>query len=336
MPNSSLAGPPGAAVTDDIALARSGAPALAPLVSVIVSTRNHARTLGRTVEAVMRQDLDAEFEMIVVDNASVDGTEAVMRSAVDTSVRQLTYARLPEDRGAGGGRNFALSLARGQYLAFTDSDCTPSSGWLRAALEGFSSSDVGIVQGRTEAAGVAPLFSHFIETVELDGSFSTSNVVYSAKALGGQRFDPRCTYWEDVDLGWRVLADGWTASFARDAVIQHEVVPLTPMQWVFWPRRFANWPAKVARYPGFRRHLVLGVWVSPIHLWFDVAVVGVAVAPWQPITLLFAIPYVVEFARHRSLRGKFPPAKLLAHVAWDAVALGSLLVGSVRNRALVL
>ena len=333
----SLAGTPKAAVTGEATLTQSRAPSVPPLVSVIVSTRNHAGTLGHTVEAVMRQDLAAEVEMIVVDNASADGTEELMLAAVEKAGRQLTYARLVADRGAAGGRNFAIGLARGEYLAFTDSDCTPSPGWLRAAVDAFSASEVGIVQGRTEAAGKsAPLFSHFIVTVELDGSFSTSNVVYRATAIGVHRFDPNCTYWEDVDLGWRVLADGWDARFANNAVVRHEVIPLTAMEWVMWPRRFANWPAKVARYPGFRRHLFLGVWVSPIHLWFDVAVLGVAIALWHPISLLLVVPYAVEFARHRSLWGKFPPAKLLAHMAWDAVALVSLVAGSVRSRALVL
>ncbi len=92
----------------------------------------------------------------------------------------------------------------------------------------------------------------------LDGSFSTSNVVYRREAPGALRFDPECKYWEDVDLGWRVLAMGWKARFAPEAVVGHEVMPLRPVQWMLWPRRFANWPAKAARYPGFRRHLFSG------------------------------------------------------------------------------
>jgi len=81
---------------------------------------------------------------------------------------------------------------------------------------------------------------------------------------------------------------------------------------------------------------LLGVWVSPLHMWFDLAVLGVLIAPWQPLTLLLAAPYAVRFARTRSLRGRFPPAKLLAHVAWDTTVLASLMAGSIRHRALVL
>jgi glycosyltransferase involved in cell wall biosynthesis len=320
-----------------ISIVRSNRPDTRPVVSVVVSTRNHARLLGETVRAVMEQDLDVALEMIVVDNASSDDTPAVMRAAVDGARHRLTYARLPADRGPAGGRNFGIELARGEFIAFTDSDCTPSPTWLKSALAAFVAPDVGIVQGRTVASVPAPgLFSHYIETLGLDGSFSTSNVVYRRQALKDRRFDAGCTYWEDVDLGWRVLGDNWQARFARDALIRHEVIALSPWQWLMWPRRFANWPAKAGRYPGFRRHLFLGVWISPLHLWFDLAVVGALVAPWQPLALALILPYAVAFARKRNLRGRFPPAKLLAHVGWDAVALASLVAGSARHRALVL
>jgi cellulose synthase/poly-beta-1,6-N-acetylglucosamine synthase-like glycosyltransferase len=322
---------------DGVEVARSHPDSPPPIVSVIVSTRNHAAWLQRTVDAVMGQAIDATLEMIVVDNASTDQTADVMRAAIRSATRPLTYARLPADRAPAGGRNAGIELARGQFLAFTDSDCTPSPGWLRAALAAFDSPAVGIVQGCTRGAGSAqPFFSHYIETDHLDGSFSTSNVVYRREAVGEMRFDPTRTYWEDVDLGWRVVQAGWSASFAAGALVEHEVVPLSPRQWLLWPRRYSNWPAKAARYPGFRKYLVLGVWVSPIHAWFDLALLGVAAAPWAPPALLLVCPYVVEFARKRGLRGKFPPAKAAAHVAWDFVALGVLLAGSVRYRRLVL
>ena len=336
------------AASDAATLMHSRSASDHPRVSVIVSTRNHASTLKLTVDAVMNQDLNAELEMIVVDDASTDDTPAVMRTAVERATRQLTYVQLGAHHGPAGGRNFGLGLARGEFIAFTDSDCTPSPGWLRAALEGFSAPDVGIVQGRTEAGSKSPpLFTHYIETRKLDGSYSTSNVVYRRKALGEHRFDPGCTYngsgrpesrffWEDVDLGWRVLADGWTARFAPDALIQHEVIALTPGQWLLWPRRYGLTPVKVARYPGFRRHLFLGVWVTPLHFWFDLAVVGLAIAPWKPMTLLLSVPYMVAFARNRNLRGRFPPAKLAAYLAWDTVALLALLRASFRHRCLVL
>ena len=107
------------------------------------------------------------------------------------------------------------------------------------------------------------MFSHFIETRRFDSSFSTSNVVYRRAALDGHRFDAHCSYWEDTDLGFRVRNDGWDFAFADDALVYHQVVPQTAPAWLLWPRRYANWPAKTARYPEFRNTLFLRVWGRP-------------------------------------------------------------------------
>ena len=319
-----------------------------PLVSVVVSTRNHARTVQKTIDGVMRQDLDAPIELIIIDDASTDSTPELLRANVARAPRALVYGRLARQQGPAGGRNAGVELARGRYIAFTDSDCTPEPQWLREALAGFTEAGVGIVQGHTEAASERPpFFAHYIVTDHLDGSFSTSNVVYRREAIGDLRFDPSCTYnrngrpdsrffWEDVDLGWRVLAAGWTARFAPGALIRHEVIPLTPRQWVVWPEHYALMPAKVQRYPGFRRFLFLRTWVSPLNFWFDVALAGLLAAPFLPLTLLLLLPYAFVFIRNRGLGGSFPPAKVAMYVAWDAVGLWSLLGSSARHRALVL
>jgi glycosyltransferase involved in cell wall biosynthesis len=306
------------------------------VVSVVVATYNRATFLPRMIDAIMAQDLPEPFELIIVDNGSTDGTEELVKDAISTAGRPISYHRLDANLGP-CSRNVGIDAARGRFVAFTDSDCAPDPGWLRGALEGFSEPGIGIVQGHTEASrDRAPLLSHYIVTRKLDGSYSTSNIVYRREAIGDLRFDPECLYWEDVDLGWRVLTSGWKAVYADSAIVRHEVIPLSPMKWLSWPRHFANWPAKAARYPGFRKHLFLRVWVSPIHFVFDLALFGVALAIWQPFALLLGVPYVVEFVHTRGLRGKFPPAKIAAHIAWDFVAFGSLLLGSARSRALVL
>ncbi|HVD01826.1 MAG TPA: glycosyltransferase family A protein [Candidatus Dormibacteraeota bacterium] len=308
-----------------------------PLFSVVVSTRNQAPTLAATIEAVLAQEVEGGFELIVVNNASTDDTAVVLRGLQERYPDGLLCLGSEVDRGPAGGRNLGLERARGSLFAFTDSDCVPRPGWLEALRAAFDDPRVGIVQGRTTAPpGPVPLFSHHIETLGLDGSFSTSNVAYRTEALGSKRFDPECPYWEDVDLGWRVAGEGWEARFAPEALVWHQLIPLSARAWLLWPRRFSNWPAKAARYPGFRRHLYLGFWVSPIHLYFDLALLGLLLAFLNPAALLLLVPYLVEFARTRSLRGRFPPAKALAHLAWDAVAFAALVAGSVRYRALVL
>jgi glycosyltransferase involved in cell wall biosynthesis len=289
------------------------------------------------VGAILAQEFGGELELIVVDDASTDETPAIFQRLAASNDRRLLLIRSEVGLGAGGGRNLGLNRARGEYVAFTDSDCVPAAGWIAALLSRFDSPRVGIVQGRTTATEEqSPLFSHYIVTSQLDGSYSTSNVVYRIEALAARRFDPAIVYWEDVDLAWRVLDDGWESRFAPEALVRHQVIPITALRWILWPRKFGYYPAKAARYPGFRRHLFLRLWVSPIHFWFDLAVLGLLLAVLNRWALLLLIPYLVELVRTRGFSGRFPPAKAAAHIAWDAVALGALLVGSARYRSLVL
>jgi glycosyltransferase involved in cell wall biosynthesis len=327
-------------------VARSRARSSRPVVSVVIATYNRKASLAHAIDAVMAQDVEAELELIVVDNASTDGTDAYLAELMETCPREIVHARVDANLGP-AGRNVGIELARGEFVAFTDSDCVPDPGWLRNALAAFDAPDVGMVQGRTEATHArAPLFSHYIVTSGLDGSFSTSNILYRRSALADLRFDGRCAYvpwgspravyWEDTDLGWRVRARGWRPAFAASAVVRHEVVAIGAMRWLMWPRHFENLPEKAARFPDLRRHLFLRLWITPLNLCFELALLGLVLAPWRPLALVLALPYVVAFARTRGLRGRFPPGKVAAHVAWDFVTVGSLLLGSVRHRTLVL
>jgi GT2 family glycosyltransferase len=308
-----------------------------PAVSVVITTHDHGPYLRDAVNAIAAQDLDGEVETIVCDNASGDDTEALMRELVEGARRPLTYARLKRDVGPARGRNIGMDLAIGRFTAFTDADCVPRPDWLRAAIAQFGPDRVGVVQGRTIPTELrVPLFEHHIAIDRLDGTFATANLVYRREALRGLAFDSTCAYWEDVDLGWRVLDAGWHAAFAPDAVVAHRVIKLTPRLWVTWPAHYRSLPAIVKRHRGYRRHLFLGIWVRPLHLLFDVALVGVIATLWRWEAVALAIPYLVAFFLARGVKGRFPPAKIAAHLAWDVVAFATLATASVRNRAVVL
>jgi cellulose synthase/poly-beta-1,6-N-acetylglucosamine synthase-like glycosyltransferase len=305
---------------------------------VIVATHNHGRYLGDTLWAVAAQE-GVSLELIVVDDASTDDTESIVRTFASGTEIPFTYVRLLSHGGKAVARNRAIDLARGEFCAFTDADCVPSVGWVGGAIGAFDRPSVGMVQGRTECHQEHPeMFSHFIETLRFDSSFSTSNIVYRRSALGGHRFDSSCSYWEDTDLGIRVRADGWDVVFTQNALVYHQVVPQSVGTWLMWPRRYVNWPAKVARYPEFRRTLFLKTWVRPLHACFDLAVGGLVAMMLgrRRLAVLLCIPYAVAFARARSMRGRAPWMKVILHAARDGVASASLLAGSIRYRRVVL
>lgn len=113
------------------------------LVSVIIPTHNRRELLLEAVESVLAQRACA-FELIVVDDGSSDGTE----SALVRLASQLCYVR-QEHRGVSAARNAGARLARGEWVAFLDSDDLWLPNKLAAQLE-FHRREGGIPISQTE------------------------------------------------------------------------------------------------------------------------------------------------------------------------------------------
>lgn len=95
----------------------SGRRAPAPIFSVIIPVYNRADLLKRTLASVLRQDL-ADFEVLVIDDGSTDDIESVITGLSDIRIRYHRQA----NRGASAARNAGIDRARGNYVAFLDSD----------------------------------------------------------------------------------------------------------------------------------------------------------------------------------------------------------------------
>ena len=89
-----------------------------PLVSVIIPTYNRADLILRAVRSVQAQTYP-NWEVIVVDDASADNTPAVLSAVHDPRVRVLRHEK---NQGPPATRNTGIAAARGEYLAFLDSD----------------------------------------------------------------------------------------------------------------------------------------------------------------------------------------------------------------------
>jgi GT2 family glycosyltransferase len=123
-------------------------PGSAPLVSVIVVNYNGADALARCLEALVADTDDASHEVLVVDNASSDGSDSIAQAAAERndSVRVL---RSPTNRGYAGAVNLALAEARGTYVAVLNMDVVVGSGWLDPLIS--------FLEAAPEAGAVCPL-----------------------------------------------------------------------------------------------------------------------------------------------------------------------------------
>jgi len=98
-----------------------------PLVSVIVTTFNRCEMLAETIQSILQQTF-LDFELIVVDNMSEDGTREYISSIQDGRVR---YFRNQNYGVIAKNRNYGIKEAKGTYIAFCDDDDL----WLPNKLE---------------------------------------------------------------------------------------------------------------------------------------------------------------------------------------------------------
>ena len=99
----------------------------APPVSVVIPAYNRAATIRAAIESVLAQTW-SDFELIVVDDGSGDGTLAEAGRVTDPRLRLVEN---PRNMGAAGARNTGIAEARGDWIAFQDSD----DEWLPTKLE---------------------------------------------------------------------------------------------------------------------------------------------------------------------------------------------------------
>ena len=97
------------------------------MVSIIMPTYNRAHILPRAIESVLNQSYQ-NFELIIIDDGSSDDTYRVMKSYKDQRIR---YIRYTENYGQSHARNVGINMAKGEYIAFLDSD----NEWIPSHLE---------------------------------------------------------------------------------------------------------------------------------------------------------------------------------------------------------
>ena len=317
-----------------------------PQVSVIVPARNAQQTLRRTLDALAEQDLDADYEVIVVDDGSTDRTAEIARGA-GARVRLVTQA----PAGPGMARNAGVAQSSASALAFCDADVVPTRGWLRAGLEALARAD--LVQGRVlpdPGASLGP-FDRTIWITSEVGLWEAANLFMTRevfdRACGfGDGIVPRAgkPLGEDLGLGYRAIRDGARTVFCPDALAHHAVFERGWLRYVGERSRLRHFPALIRSAPELReRFFYRRVFLDRRSATFDLALAGVAAAirlrsPWP---LLAVAPYMRAARSHAhraraSGEGPGSGAVAAADLAADLVGLTAMIGGSARYRSLLL
>lgn len=101
------------------------------MISIIVPTYQRAHIIGRSIDSISNQSFQ-DWELLIVDDGSTDGTEVLVRKWVEKDKR-IKYLKRPttKKKGPSACRNIGMEHAQGEYLAFLDSD----DEWLTNRLE---------------------------------------------------------------------------------------------------------------------------------------------------------------------------------------------------------
>jgi glycosyltransferase involved in cell wall biosynthesis len=268
--------------------------------------------------------------------------------------------RRQQSQGAAAARNAGAAVARGQVLAFTDADCAPIPGWLRAGHAAVQSAD--FVQGRVEPVPDVPIgpFDRSLWVTSDHGLYESANVFMRRELfdqLGGfhdflradERHDgrwrrriPTRPFGEDTWLGWRARRSGARIVFSDEALVHHAVLPGDARGYVLERVRGRLFPRLVREIPELREaFLWRRMFLHRRSAAFDVAAAGtlIALVARRPTALLATLPYawLVRGETRRWGAHGVNAAKLACVVAVaDAVETISLGAGMMETRTPVL
>lgn len=302
--------------------------------------------IGRTVAAVVAQDLDGGFEVIVVDDGSTDATAENARAA-GARVISAADARGGADTqpaGPADARNIGVAATSAPLIAFTDADCVPAPGWLRAGVSALEHAD--LVQGRVEPEPGVPVgpFDHVITAREETGLYETANLFVRREwfeRVGGFRafIDPAQGHFgEDLVFGWEVRRAGGRSAFAAGALVHHDVVKRPASAWIAERRRLRLFPQATRAVPELRSRWFLGLFLSRRTAKLDLALAALALAviTRRPLLLLLALPYARATFRTSQWYRRWVIEQNAAQLAGDVVGLLALIEGSVKSGQVVL
>lgn len=179
-----------------------------PLISIVLPTRDRAALLRRAIASVEAQ-VYGNWELIVVDDGSTDGTGTFLGTITDPRIRVLRSPGL----GCAAARNLALDAARGDVVAYLDDDNTLDPLWCKALAWAFGQRpDVDVLYGARiiddidrvlhNGSGAMPTihFEPFDRAALERGNIADMGVLAHRNGLAAGRFDTSLDAHADWDL----------------------------------------------------------------------------------------------------------------------------------------
>ncbi len=293
-----------------------------PKVSVIVPVKDRQAELKRCLDSLLEIDYPAEkLQVIVVDDGSVDDSAGVARQA---GARCISSGGT--GRGPAAARNKGAAVARGELLAFVDSDCTVSRGWLRELVAPFRAPDTAAAGGRVRGYSTLSRLDRYEDAMSSlalgskeqwagpgnDSLYlpSCNLLVRKEFFLDLQGFDESMHVGEDVDLSYRLRDGGYRIGYIPTGDVYHAHRNRIPS---FMSRRFAYGTSEALlqkKHTSRRKKMSMSLFSLAQFLLLP----GLFVAP-PVVALLILLLFSIDVSRQvlgmRDFKGELPLTGIL-------------------------
>lgn len=207
--------------------------------SIVIPVFNNPSDLSNCLASIARLRVpEGGVEVIVVDNNSTDDTAGIARSFGATVLVERDF------QSSYAARNRGIRAARGEFIAFTDSDCIVDEHWL-TEIEAAAQDGVGCLAGEILSASPATLIERFSDEIGLlrqRGPLSgwhfkpyaqTANAVYRRRVFDEiGLFDPSMQSGGDAAIAWRMQDEtAYTLKFVPSAIVYHHHRTSVPELW---------------------------------------------------------------------------------------------------------
>ena len=211
-------------------------------ISIIILCYNNVNYTEKCLASIFKNTDYPDFEVIVVDNASVDDTTILL----EIYSKRVKYTRSPTNLGFVGGNNMAAGQAEGEYIIFLNNDTEVTKGWLSELYRCFQMHpQVGAVgsmliypDGKLQEAGgiifkdgsgwnygknQTTSASRFFFTREVDYCSGASLMIRKDLFVKVGKFDERFTpaYYEDTDLCFGIRKLGYKVLYCPTSIVVH-------------------------------------------------------------------------------------------------------------------
>lgn len=196
------------------------------MASIIIRCYNERDHIGKLLHGIFEQTTD-DFEVILVDSGSTDGTLEVARQY---PIKEVVHIP-PEKFSFGRSLNYGCEAASGEFCVFISAHCYPKRvDWLEKLLEKFDDEDIAMVYGKQRGGGPTKfserrIFRRWFPENDIDYQLTpfanNANAAIRRELWEEFPYDEQLTGLEDLDWGKRVKSAGFEISYASEAEIIH-------------------------------------------------------------------------------------------------------------------